>query len=162
MTEARPIYGPGRFPKKRGKGLCRGCGEKITDPRRRTWCSHACFTRWEPGQVQIAVDNRDQGICQLCGLDIFGAARLWEITRREKLNENWEAFRKFVNSNPKPRPEYDHITPFSEGGLTVLENMRTLCTNCHKKVTAEWRREKARQRRIKKQPKLELEEMKGE
>lgn len=36
--------------------------------------------------------------------------------------------------------DMDHIIPYSEGGLTILENVRTLCCPCHKKRTAEWRR----------------------
>ena len=35
--------------------------------------------------------------------------------------------------------EMDHIIPFSEGGLTVIENVRTLCALCHKKRTQQWR-----------------------
>lgn len=34
--------------------------------------------------------------------------------------------------------EMDHITPFSEGGLTVIENVRTLCVICHKNRTKKW------------------------
>jgi 5-methylcytosine-specific restriction enzyme A len=33
----------------------------------------------------------------------------------------------------------DHIIPFSEEGDTSLDNMRTLCVPCHKKITKEWR-----------------------
>jgi 5-methylcytosine-specific restriction endonuclease McrA len=48
------------------------------------------------------------------------------------LYPDWRAWRR---AKPK-KPEYDHIVPFSEGGLTVLENMRTLCRPCHKARTA--------------------------
>ena len=35
-------------------------------------------------------------------------------------------------NNPDPgKPEYDHIVEFAEGGLTVLENMQTLCRKHH-------------------------------
>ena len=40
------------------------------------------------------------------------------------------------------RWECDHIVPFSEGGLSVVENCRVLCVPCHKKRTAEHRRSK--------------------
>jgi hypothetical protein len=33
------------------------------------------------------------------------------------------------------RIEYDHIIPFSEGGLTEVENGQPLCVNCHKRKT---------------------------
>lgn len=38
--------------------------------------------------------------------------------------------------------EMDHVIPYSEGGLTVLENVRTLCLPCHKKRTKKWHRER--------------------
>lgn len=38
--------------------------------------------------------------------------------------------------------EMDHIIPFSEGGLTVLENVRTLCILCHKKRTKKWHKDR--------------------
>lgn len=38
--------------------------------------------------------------------------------------------------------EMDHIIPYSEGGLTVLNNVRTLCCLCHKQRTAKWRKER--------------------
>lgn len=47
----------------------------------------------------------------------------------------------------KPRPEYDHIIPFSKGGGTVVENMHTLCSGCHAKVTAEFARKRALERK---------------
>jgi len=33
------------------------------------------------------------------------------------------------------RIEYDHIIPFSEGGLTEVENGQPLCVNCHQRKT---------------------------
>lgn len=38
--------------------------------------------------------------------------------------------------------EMDHIIPFSEGGVTVLENVRTLCVVCHKKRTKQWHKDR--------------------
>lgn len=136
-------YDKSRFPKrpKRPDGTfgCRGCGGDIP-PKRKAWCSRACAHRYDPGLVINQVKQRDKGICQMCGFDCFAAKREW-MTRR------WD------NPRPKrpPRAEYDHIVPFSEGGLTVIENMRTLCHDCHLKVTLEWRK----QRRIKQVPPLD-------
>ena len=53
-------------------------------------------------------------------------------------------------------PEFDHIIPFCEGGKTILENMRTLCHDCHKKRTAEWHAERAKKRREEKQKAQEV------
>jgi hypothetical protein len=38
--------------------------------------------------------------------------------------------------------QMDHIMPFSEGGLTVIENVQTLCVLCHKKKTKLWHKER--------------------
>jgi len=34
-------------------------------------------------------------------------------------------------------PQVDHITPVSQGGTHQLTNLRTLCLDCHRKVTAQ-------------------------
>jgi hypothetical protein len=38
--------------------------------------------------------------------------------------------------------EMDHIIPYSEGGLTILANVRTLCVPCHKTRTKKWYKDK--------------------
>lgn len=76
---------------------------------RQTWCSNACYDRFCPRRVLFYVRQRDKHVCQICGERVTG------------------------------REEYDHIIPFSEGGLTVLENMRTLCHPCHVERTKQWR-----------------------
>jgi 5-methylcytosine-specific restriction endonuclease McrA len=48
---------------------------------------------------------------------------------------------------PAPVEEYHHVIPFSEGGSNKLDNIVTLCHECHAKTTKEWRRLKAAQRR---------------
>lgn len=51
--------------------------------------------------------------------------------------------------------EMDHIVPVVEGGHNCgLENYRTLCIPCHKRVSAELAARRARERRLKKQPEL--------
>ncbi|OQA09469.1 MAG: HNH endonuclease [bacterium ADurb.Bin374] len=134
--EHKPVYSKHRFPKQIALGTCRGCHSVITAPRRKTWCSDACKKLYDPYWVKKAVVARDKHICQMCGTDIRAAYLAW---RRAKpagtyLQEEWRKAR--------PREEYDHIVPFSEGGTTVVGNMRTLCSACHKKRTAEWRKAK--------------------
>jgi len=75
----------------------------------------------------------------MCGIDIQAEILAWRRARPigNFLQETW---RKWYSE--KISEEYDHIIPFCEGGLTILENMRTLCTPCHKKRTAEWRKAK--------------------
>lgn len=103
---------PIQQPREDGKPSCRGCGAAIPK-RRRTWCSNACFHLYEPSRVLAACHQRDKGICCQCG-------------------------RKPRRKGRKSQINYDHIIPFSEGGLTVVENIRTLCSACHKAITKEW------------------------
>lgn len=98
-----------------GRRLCRWCWTEVTPPRR-TFCSKRCVSefliRSNAGVLRKAVFRRDRGMCKLCEAD----------------NEYgyWEA---------------DHIVPVSEGGgCCGLENMRTLCGDCHNKETAKLKR----------------------
>lgn len=143
------IYGHGRFPKIAPRGFCRGCRGPIKEKHRRTWCSQACKDKYDPYLVKQAVIKRDKHVCQRCGLDIGKAMKEWREAQRP-LEFN-DAYWKWHKSHRRamPREEYDHIIPFSEGGLTVLENMRTLCRPCHVAVTAEWRKRKAAERKAK-------------
>ena len=139
-SEAGPVYGRGRFPKQIAKGTCRGCHGPITAPRRKTWCSDACKKKYDPYWVKHAIIARDKHICQICGMDIWQAQLAWRRARpvgRFYIHEDFAAW-----SKARPKEEHDHIVPFSEGGKTVVENMRTLCGACHKKRTAEWRKAK--------------------
>lgn len=135
-------YGRSRFPirHKRADGTfgCRGCGGDIPKGRR-TWCSSACIEKHEPRAVLEAVRKRDKGVCQKCSFDIKAARNEWNALRPSR---NWWTPEYSAWLREEPKEEYDHIIPFSEGGLTVLENMRTLCHNCHVQVTTEWRRSK--------------------
>lgn len=63
--------------------------------------------------------------------------RPWESPEYKKRQEE-----KRMWMVRKPKEEYDHIIPFSEGGLTILENMRTLCSPCHKTRTRLWHAER--------------------
>ena len=129
-----------------GKGLCRGCGE-LPKPPKTAWCSAACRERYHPSYVMSAVRARDKDVCAECRGDFSNSKRVWW---GQTWNERMEA-------SSRPIAEYDHIVPFSEGGLTVLENIRTLCTTCHAKRTADWYAERAKARKLAKaEPQLTL------
>jgi 5-methylcytosine-specific restriction endonuclease McrA len=131
----RPVYGKGRFPEQLGHRTCRGCHEPVPS-NRQSWCSNICYNKYHPTLVTRAVYERDGRKCVQCGYDFAAAEK-----------EYW-AKRKTGAWFPRPsRPEFDHIIPFVEGGLTIVANMRTLCHECHRKVTAAWRAAKAIQRR---------------
>ena len=138
MSEHKPIYSKSRFPKQIAPGTCRGCHGVITAPRRKTWCGDPCKKKYDPYWVKKAVIARDKHICQMCSTDIHAAHLAWRRARPITGLE-FAAWRR-----SRPKEEYDHIIPFSEGGATVVENMRTLCGACHKKRTAEWRAQKAK------------------
>lgn len=139
----RIIYDKSRFPIQQmradGKLGCRGCGSAIPKGRQ-TWCSNKCFDTYEPKRVMYFVRDRDKEICVLCGYDHNKEYDDWLKTRPN--GQNWDVHQAWSRTKPRS-PEYDHIVPFSEGGLTILENMRTLCRKCHKKRTRDWRRAKA-------------------
>lgn len=44
--------------------------------------------------------------------------------------------------------QMDHIVPFSEGGLTVIENVQSLCILCHRTKSKREARERADRRRL--------------
>ena len=145
MTEAviKPIYGKGRFPKQMAKRLCRGCHKPVPS-NRQSWCSDECYQKWEPRNVKAAVRSRDKGVCQRCGVDTRAAVREW-YKREPDRYEDFPSHRNWCRE--RPTVEYDHIIPFCEGGLTVLENIRTLCVPCHRIVTAEFHKRRAKARK---------------
>lgn len=149
-----------RYPKliyRDGKPICRGCGGSIPKGRQ-TWCSAKCYDDFCPQRVIYFVKQRDKGICQLCGIDTKAETKAWEQRKPQapRYHDVWNkwpydiqgfqntpeyiAFRKALKTwkAESPKPEYDHIKPFSEGGPTTLENMRTLCAKCHRTRTHDW------------------------
>lgn len=137
-------YSRGRHPvqqrREDGTWGCRGCGGEIPKGRQ-TWCSKACLKTWHPTFVLIEVRKRDHDVCSMCSFDMRKAKEEYYAILRRR----WDG--EDLPAPEKPhKPNYDHIKPFSEGGLTVLENIRTLCEPCHKKRTKEWHGERKAQR----------------
>ena len=103
------------------------------------------------------VFGRDRGICALCGLNaerLYRAMQgIWHDYRVPR--EIREARRKRCEAALVGRGfdcdtsfwEADHIRPVVEGGPTTLENLRTLCVPCHKRVTREMHLRIAERRR---------------
>lgn len=139
-----------------GRGLCRKCGEEV--PRgRQSWCSDECYDyvaiRAHPGAARRMVGQRDKGVCANCGTDTkaierelrdlryarYGADRVTSLKRYdERLAELREMGFTIDRYNERSLWEADHIVPVVEGGGECdLDNYRTLCTPCHKRVTKE-------------------------
>jgi 5-methylcytosine-specific restriction endonuclease McrA len=174
-VEFRIIY-QNRFPTQQrrqdGTWGCRGCGGVIPKGRQ-TWCSKSCHDAYHPAMVIAAARLRDKEVCSGCGYDAASATREWwaEQAEIDKLfryrspawtpttpePDNREYRRRFKEWQGKGRPrkiEYDHVIPFSEGGLTILENIRSLCEVCHRQRTRDWH---AGRRKSQRTVRLELE-----
>jgi 5-methylcytosine-specific restriction endonuclease McrA len=99
-----------------GRRLCRWCDQECAK-KQQTFCSPACVREWrlrsQPGFARAEVWKRDAGRCALCP-EVCGQDGPWEA---------------------------DHIIPVAEGGgCCGLENLRTLCGECHKGATAALRK----------------------
>jgi 5-methylcytosine-specific restriction endonuclease McrA len=140
--------GPNGWP------LCRECGSEIPrGARRRRFCSERCSTtfmvRSSPTWAREAVERRDRGVCAVCGSD---AEKLRRIIRHVSHTYRREIARLLgVNGIGLFAGDYwqaDHITPVClGGGACDLENLRTLCTECHKSETRRLAHERAEARR---------------
>ena len=162
-----------------GEKLCRGCGKPVPKGRQ-TWCSAECYETRCPSMVISAVFRRDKGECAICRRNAEGMSESFKrMTRRAcswngghggkglpgyYLDCNLKAKRIFEAARNAGWPgtsdrvwwEADHIVPHSEGGETILANMRTLCYPCHKHRTKKWHGERSEARQEPDQPKLLL------
>ena len=93
-----------------GKHLCRWCRTEMTT--RRTFCSDACLNEFQfyfwPSVAMRATFERDRYTCQVCGAQP-------KQRRLGKLHAH-------------------HIIPLHAGGHHSLDNLTTLCVDCHKKA----------------------------
>lgn len=118
-----------------GRGACLQCSGDITDKMRSTFCGKPCaeafYIKSRPDHARLRVFERDKGVCDKCHKDVFeGTGRR---PRSRGTGDLWQA---------------DHINPVVEGGGECgLDNLRTLCTACHKEETAALRKRLAEARR---------------
>jgi 5-methylcytosine-specific restriction protein A len=140
-----------------GFWLCRvpGCGKRIPKGRS-SYCCSACATAFEiayfPSQTRRHVFKRDRGFCGKCGCD---TERLRRIIRTLSWGvRTWVSRELGFNGGMLHRGDLwqaDHIVECVNGGWgTGLDNLRTLCTPCHKEETARLARELAEKRRAEK------------
>lgn len=150
-----------------GRRLCRFCPNPVPKGRR-TWCSLRCvenyFIASDASFARRKVWMRDKGVCALCGVntDAIRAHMRW-LVKQAKDDSNpyqqmfWDAL---TNLKAHLKTKYnaarsaghfwqaDHIVPVCEGGGEArLDNLRTLCTPCHKAETAKLATRRAELRR---------------
>lgn len=115
------------------------------------------------------VRRRDRGVCAECGLDAEELRRDVESIesfllgehpcnvpwwRRGGRNSERGAFREWLaergyDAHRTTFWDVDHIRPvWDGGGACGLENLRTLCVICHKRVTAEGAARRAEAKRV--------------
>jgi 5-methylcytosine-specific restriction protein A len=140
-----------------GKRPCRGCGGALP-PRRSRWCGDACMERAYMAlstHARRRVFERDRGVCALCGCDTDFLRRIgWVLRRRDDVEAMWLVRQAWGQERTPwgvwsglPQWEADHIVPLVMGGTNDLENYRTLCIPCHRRVTAELARARSRRGR---------------
>lgn len=150
---------------KRAKGRCTWCNQ----PASRRWCSQTCRDEGylRAGFIEGPVEKRDKGVCALCGVDTWAinrrVKRIYErskghwnndFTARKTRPFTYARIRRFARQTgyyPNARPyEIDHIVPVCEGGgCCGLDNLRTVCFDCHRHETAKLRKRLAVVRKTK-------------
>lgn len=156
-TAPSPTARKVRLPYRRdgeGRPLCRWCGALVKPPRE-WWCGQGCVEeyreRYDAAYQRRMVLKRDRGVCAGCGLDCVGLAR--EVMRAYRERGEEAARRALVAGGLRATDlrfkgrkgdrlrglwQADHIVPVIEGGGgTTVGNLRTLCSECHRKVTRE-------------------------
>lgn len=119
--------------------------------KRSSYATRAPFLPLPPSRVisaslDRAVWERDRGVCKKCGLDLDAVRALLDgyyastiIETLRDANRATAITRCYAEAmwlgNAAAYPhrlwERHHIVSVAEGGETVLENLETLCGNCH-------------------------------
>jgi len=127
-----------------GRPLCRRCQvEIVKGSGRRTFCSETCVVEWKiRTQPEFAAEQlhvRDRGVCVTCRRDCEALFRKIRVTKRALREKRMAELGLPAHLLKRRRYwEVDHIQPVVEGGGSCgLENLRTLCWECHRKATRE-------------------------
>lgn len=155
-----------------GRKLCRWCQQEVPPPKR-TFCGPECLheysLRKDSQYLRRCVENRDGGICALCGLDTEKLKRIakkldrldWETTEgKSKINWHGKTSKIYIKITAKYPWSYklchsmsmkqkinwfweaDHILEVVKGGGACgLDNIQTLCIGCHRQKTQNLLRE---------------------
>jgi 5-methylcytosine-specific restriction endonuclease McrA len=103
-----------------------------------------------PAALDRAIWERDRGVCKKCGIDLDAVRALLDgyyaaalVETHHDANRAMAITRCYAqamypgNADAYPHRlwQRNHVISVAEGGETVLENMETLCTICHKGET---------------------------
>ncbi len=157
--DARPPYLQPAGVGPNGRPLCRWCWGEVPKGRSK-WCSTLCVEAYrienDWNYCRRRVEERDGGVCVLCGTDTAWIVGAMDATLRAarcgpgglSRPECFRLWRGVLDCEfPHRGWEADHIVARSEGGSDQLSNLRTLCVRCHKARTAEQRKRWAAKRR---------------
>ncbi len=145
-STARTMRGGYAAKEEKESGQCRWCSLPVPKPRR-TFCSEFCVNEWklrtDPGYLREQVLARDKGICAICRVDTLAAwlnIKRARFERRKLMLIEWG----LKSLTRRSLWDADHIVPVVLGGGECdLDNIRTLCLKCHRKVTLELRQARA-------------------
>lgn len=110
---------------------CRECKEPLPNRRTTRFCSKACgeafWSRRDWKRLRILVFVRDHYTCVRCGFVSICPYQVWHQGKGHR------------HDCPGTGLQGDHIIPIADGGNEFdIDNVRTLCVDCHKIITAEW------------------------
>ncbi|XP_064602410.1 uncharacterized protein LOC135468214 isoform X2 [Liolophura sinensis] len=124
-------------------------------------CSHTYWMKTHNDYSRGQIFDLEHGICQLCRVDAHSVFR--QIRDTPELKKRAMILKDTVYSKLTARQKssmvqnptaglfwhVDHIVPVWEGGGECdIDNLRTLCTPCHHRVTAEQSRQRSRARKL--------------
>lgn len=122
-----------------GRGLCRWCTAEVP-PGRRSWCGQECVDQYlirkSASYLRDAVCDRDQGICQVCGLDTLFLSRWFKRFSKKNPFIAHEYKKLYKFSHRKTFWDADHIQSVQDsGGCCGIDNCQLLCFLCHRDKT---------------------------
>lgn len=126
-------------------GVCRVCKAKVTQKRRRFFCSRACARLYSAvGNWNITrrlVADRDRTTCQRCGVDVKALQAVWKGLRDMLPHDVWievgRLMRGRKGSVSQSWWECDHVKTVAESKRRgeapdhSMRNLRVLCLRCH-------------------------------
>ncbi|NBQ67324.1 MAG: HNH endonuclease [Nitrosomonadaceae bacterium] len=149
QSKSKLKKGPG------GRWLCRcGCNVECQPPRRTFAsdnCVHNYLLRTSNSYLRRCVRSRDKGICVECKLDCIKLRRQLRAALKAG-DQTVVAALKQQYPRLKPNRSYweaDHIVEVvNGGGCCGLENLRTVCVECHLKKTIALNKQLRKQKKL--------------